>query len=230
MSEYPAGGYVGTTGVSAASGDIEEPSLKDKAVQSADAGKQAVSEVAQTAMGDARDVLGEGKAQARNLVGEARDQLRDHAGEQHRNAVTNLRSLGDELRSMANGSDREGGVASELVAQAADRTHGAADWLDGREPEDLLEELRRLARRRPGAFLLGALAAGVVAGRLTRGAVAVHSADETGPDSQSLAARSQDRASEVSAAPGSGYGADLGAGIYGEGAELGTAPRGRGTV
>jgi hypothetical protein len=219
MSEYPAGGYVGTTGVSAASGDIEEPSLKDKAVQSADAGKQAVSEVAQTAMGDARDVLGEGKAQARNLVGEARDQLRDHAGEQQRNAVTNLRSLGDELRSMANGSDREG-VASELVAQAADRTHGAADWLDGREPEDLLEELRRLARRRPGAFLLGALAAGVVAGRLTRGAVAVHSADETGPDSQSLAARSQDRVSELSAA----------AGIYGEGAELGTAPRGRGTV
>lgn len=229
MSEYPAGGYVGTTGVSAASGDTEEPSLKDKAVQSADAGKQAVSEVAQTAMGDARDVLGEGKAQARNLVGEARDQLRDHAGEQQRNAVTNLRSLGDELRSMANGSDREG-VASELVAQAADRTHGAADWLDGREPEDLLEELRRLARRRPGAFLLGAVAAGVVAGRLTRGAVAVHSADETGPDSQPLAARSQDRASELSAAPESGYGADPRAGIYGEGAELSTAPRGRGTV
>ena len=37
-----------------------------------------------------------------------------------------------------------------------------------------------MARRRPGAFLLGAVAAGVVAGRLTRGAVdAARSDDDT---------------------------------------------------
>ncbi len=78
------------------------------------------------------------------------------------------------------GSSEQNGVASDLVGQAADRTHGVADWLDGRQPEDLLDELRRLARRRPGAFLIGALAAGVVAGRLTRGAVAAHSDDSSG--------------------------------------------------
>jgi hypothetical protein len=166
-----------------------DASVKDKAAESAQAGKQAASEVAQTAAGQAKQVVGEAQSQARNLVGEARDQLRSHAGDQHRNAVSNLRSLGDELRSMGANSE-QGGVASELVTQAADRTHGVADWLDGRQPEDLLEELRRFARRRPGAFLLGALAAGVVAGRLTRGAVAAHSEDN-GADTPDLAATAQ---------------------------------------
>jgi hypothetical protein len=46
-----------------------------------------------------------------------------------------------------------------------------AGWLEQREPGELLDEVRALARRKPGTFLLGALAAGVVAGRLTRGAV-----------------------------------------------------------
>jgi len=46
-----------------------------------------------------------------------------------------------------------------------------ADWLSEREPADLLEEARSLARRRPGAFLVGAALAGVIIGRLTRGVV-----------------------------------------------------------
>ncbi|HKC26518.1 MAG TPA: hypothetical protein VKB75_00770, partial [Jatrophihabitans sp.] len=45
-------------------------------------------------------------------------------------------------------------------------------------PGDLVDELRRFARRRPGAFLMGALAAGVVAGRLGRGVVAAHTEDD----------------------------------------------------
>ena len=49
--------------------------------------------------------------------------------------------------------------------------HDLAGWLDQRDPGELLDEVRGIARRKPGTFLLGALAAGVVAGRLTRGAV-----------------------------------------------------------
>jgi hypothetical protein len=61
------------------------------------------------------------------------------------------------------------GVASEFARQAADRLHGAASWLEKREPADLLNEARNFARRRPGAFLIGAAVAGLVAGRVTRG-------------------------------------------------------------
>lgn len=163
-----------------------DASVKDKAAQSAQAGTQAAAEVAQTATGQAKQVAAEAQSQARDLVGEARNQLRSHAGDQHRNAVTSLRSLGDELRSMASNSEQNG-VATDLVRQAADRTHGVADWLDNREPGDLLDELRRVARGRPGTFLLGALAAGVVAGRVTRGAVAAHSQDNASGDDASLA-------------------------------------------
>lgn len=150
----------------------EDTSVKDKAAQSTQAGKEAASNLASTATEQVQNVAGEAQKQARDLVGEARGQLRGQVGEQHRTAVTNLRSLGDELNSMS--ENGQGGVATDLVSRAAGQAHGVADWLDGREPEDILDEVRRFARRRPGAFLLGALAAGVVAGRLGRGTVAAH--------------------------------------------------------
>jgi hypothetical protein len=71
---------------------------------------------------------------------------------------------------MAEGGDGSG-PASDLAKQAAERVEDAARWLDNREPGDLVEEFRGLARRRPGAFLLGAAAAGLLVGRLTRGAI-----------------------------------------------------------
>jgi hypothetical protein len=79
-----------------------------------------------------------------------------------------LRSVGDDLENMASHSD--GGTASGLVREAADRARALSSRLDGREPRELLDDVRGFARRRPGTFLLGALVAGVVAGRLTRGA------------------------------------------------------------
>jgi hypothetical protein len=59
-------------------------------------------------------------------------------------------------------------VASDLVRQAADRSHSVASWLDGRDPGSLLDEVKTFARRRPGTFLLLAAGAGVLAGRLGR--------------------------------------------------------------
>jgi hypothetical protein len=164
--------------------DTSDASMKDRAAESAQAGKQAAAEVAQTAVGQAKEVAATAQDQAKNLLGDARNQLRSQAGEQHRKAVTNLRSLGDELRSMSSQSE-PGGMAGRVIGQAADHAHNAANWLDGRPPEDVLAELRRLAQRRPGAFLLGALGAGVVAGRLTRGVVAAHS-DDAGEDAGQL--------------------------------------------
>jgi hypothetical protein len=83
---------------------------------------------------------------------------------------------------MAEGG-QQSGPASEIARQTADRADRYADWLDKREPGDLVEEARSFARRRPGAFLLGATLAGVVVGRLTRGAVDAARAD-SGPTPQ----------------------------------------------
>ena len=161
-----------------AGSDSGDPSVKDKAADTAEAGKQAAGEVAQTATDKAKDVAQETKAQARNVLGEAQGQLREQTRAQHQNLITNLRSLGDELNTMAERSEQPG-TATDLVSQAGDRAHSVASWLDEREPAQLVDEVRAFARRRPAAFIVGALAAGVVAGRLTRGAVAAHQDDSS---------------------------------------------------
>jgi hypothetical protein len=60
-------------------------------------------------------------------------------------------------------------VVSDLAHEASQRIKAFASALDDREPAELLDEVRRFARQRPGAFLGLAAFAGVVAGRLTRG-------------------------------------------------------------
>jgi hypothetical protein len=160
------------------------PSMTDKASEAASQGKEAVGQVTQTAAEHAQEVKDEAVRQARDLAGEARQQLSSQVGQQHRSLVTNIRSLGSELGSMADGSGGKSGLATELVGQARERLDGVADWLDGRDPNQILDEVRSYARRRPGMFLLGALAAGVVAGRVTRGVVAAHTSDDSASTTQ----------------------------------------------
>ncbi|MFI6231737.1 hypothetical protein ACIBCR_31015 [Micromonospora echinospora] len=123
--------------------------------------------VAQTAKDQGREVIGEATRQARNVYGEARTQLAGQAADQQRRAASGLRSLAEEMRSMAQ-QGGQGGPVTELAHQAADRVHGVAGWLDERQPGDLLHEVRDYARRNPGTFLVGAALLGVLAGRLTR--------------------------------------------------------------
>jgi hypothetical protein len=132
----------------------------------ADAGRQ----VAGTAAEQAANVAQEVKSQARDLVGEARGQVQQQAQAGQQKAADGIRGLAQELRQMSE-SGQQSGTVSEVARQAAGRAEDLADWISRREPGDLVEEVRSLARRRPGAFLLGAALAGVVVGRLTRGAV-----------------------------------------------------------
>ncbi|MET7671958.1 hypothetical protein [Micromonospora luteifusca] len=142
--------------------------VRDQARHVGSEAAQAGGAVAQTAKEQGTEVGREAARQARNLYGEARTQLASQTGEQQRRAAGGLRSLADEMRSMAEQGGQAGPV-SELARQAADRVHGVAGWLEEREPGDLLTEVRDYARRNPGTFLVGAAVLGVLAGRLTRG-------------------------------------------------------------
>jgi hypothetical protein len=55
-----------------------------------------------------------------------------------------------------------------------------ADALENRQPSELLDEVRRFARQRPGVFLLSAAAVGFIGGRLTRGIAAEAHDDGSG--------------------------------------------------
>lgn len=145
----------------------------DVAQHSQDAAKQ----VAATGKQGAQDVAGEAKKQASDLLGRTKDQLNEQVETQRVSAVETLKDLGTQLAAMTDDVDQEG-TAIDLVTAARDRVQDAAQWLDQHEGNDLLDEARRVGRQRPGAFLLTAALAGVAAGRLTRGSVAVHTEND----------------------------------------------------
>jgi hypothetical protein len=124
--------------------------------------------VTQTATNQAKVVVSETARQARDLLGEAGGQVRDQSSVQQQKAASQLHSVADELHEMV-AKGGQSGLATEVAQQAADRLHGAASWLERREPADVLQAVRDFARRRPAVFLAGAVAAGLAAGRLTRG-------------------------------------------------------------
>lgn len=131
--------------------------------------RERAGQVGGTAKDEAAGIAQEVKSQTRDLVEEARHQVRQQVDSQRSRLSELLRDVGEELEQMADRSDRNG-IASEVARQAAQRTQDARGYLDG--GGDVVEDVRRFARRRPGTFLLGAVAAGVLAGRATRAATA----------------------------------------------------------
>ncbi|NUP35111.1 MAG: hypothetical protein HOU01_25880 [Streptomycetaceae bacterium] len=159
---------LGATSTGGQGSDSTASAVGQEAKSVASDAAQSGRQVADTAASGAKDVVSEATTQLRQLFDQLRSELDGQASSQGQRAVGGLRSLADELREMASGSQQQG-IAGEAAHQAADRASSFADWLDNKQPGDILDEVRSLARRRPGAFLLGAAAIGVLGGRMTRG-------------------------------------------------------------
>jgi hypothetical protein len=171
------------TGTGAGIGD--DASAKDHSQQAASTAADESKHMAGVVADEARSVADEAKDHARNLVSEARSQLQGQVDDQSRQQkdmlVGTLSTFGDDLASMAqNGS----GLAADVAHQVAERASSLSRHLDGREPGELLDDVRRFARQRPGTFLLGALVAGVIVGRLARGTKDAIEAAEGTPDAR----------------------------------------------
>ena len=159
----------------------------DRAKETASTAVDQGRNVAGTAKEEAANVAGTAAEEARGVVNEAVRQVSDQAGEQaatQRDRLSaTLRTFGDDLEKMVAGEGAGSGMAADLVREISERARTWGSHLQDREPGQLVEEARDFARRRPGTFLVGALAAGVVAGRLFRatadGAAAASLADTT---------------------------------------------------
>lgn len=156
-----------------APGTFNEPGAEEQAEQAAGTAVDEGKRLTSVAGNETQKVATEAKEQGRALLDDARTQLEEQSRTQRDRFVQTLGTLGDDLDRMSGQADS--GLASDLVGQAARRVRDLRGHLDGREPAELLDEVRSFARRRPGTFLLGAVAAGVVAGRMTRGAQKAHS-------------------------------------------------------
>lgn len=142
-----------------------------------DTAKDAGAQVVESAKEQVGAVTREAGRQTRDLLDQLRSEATDQAATQQQRAAGGLRSLADELSGMASRSEQDG-PATDLARQAADRLQDVAQWLENRNPGDVLDEVRSFARRRPGAYLALAAGAGMLAGRLTRGLTSHDDGDE----------------------------------------------------
>jgi hypothetical protein len=142
--------------------------VKDQASDLGHSSVQAGKHVADVAREQASGVAAEAGRQGRDLLQQAQGQLEEQAARGQRRLADRLLSLSDELRSMADASG-QGGMAAGLAHQAASRVGDAGQWLGGRKPGQVVDEMQSFARRKPAVFLALAAGAGLVAGRLTRG-------------------------------------------------------------
>jgi len=151
--------------------------VRDQAVGLGQSGAAAGQHAAGITREQAAEVSAEVSRQGRDLLRDAQGQLAQQAASAQQRLAAGLRAVGDELTSMA-GRDDQSGAAGRVARDAASRAHSAGHWLDAREPAQVLDDVRAFARRRPGTFLAAALAAGLAAGRLTRGLAAAHSDED----------------------------------------------------
>lgn len=165
---------------------VEE--AKGEARQVADTAVASGTEVAATARDEAQNVAAETKQQAASLLATVRSEVGQQASSSQSRIAEALHGLSKELGSMASTS-QESGPLTDLAHQASRKGGEIAHWLQDREPSDVLEEARSFARRRPGTFLVVCGLAGVVAGRLTRGAVASRTSVDSHDQARVNAAR-----------------------------------------
>jgi hypothetical protein len=197
--------YGEPTGTDTGSGSTVD-TAKSEAVNVKDTAVDAAGGVKDVAKGEVTNVAEEAKYQARNLVDQARSELRGQAGNQQSVLADKLHGWASELGSMASKSDGSGPM-SDVAQEASRRVGEFSHWLENHEPADLLDEVKRYARRKPGTFLALCAAAGVVAGRLTRGAVGANTSVDS--DREATPARAYDGGAydyESAAPSGAGYG------------------------
>jgi uncharacterized protein YjbJ (UPF0337 family) len=148
-------------------GSHEAADNSSKVATAADTAKETAKDEARNVAGTAKEqagaVVGEARGQVRRLASQAKDQATDRVRGQHNQLVDRLRGLADEFQEMGGDGDSPG---KALVSDLGQRGRRVADYLGDRGPEGLVSELTDFARRRPFAFLAGAVAAGFLVGRL----------------------------------------------------------------
>ena len=157
---------------------------KDEAAQVGQAAASAASDVAGTAQQQAGQVAGEAVNQLKSLTDEAKKQAAQQASGATDRLSEAVRSLANEVRDLGQGKADGSGTVAGLAAQLADKGEQLADYVSSQGPNGLVQELRMFAARKPGTFLLGALAAGVATGRLVKGATASSSGSGQGSSGQ----------------------------------------------
>jgi hypothetical protein len=127
-----------------------------------------VREMGRAAAGEASGLKDEFSAQARRVLDDVRAEAGAQAEERAGRLAENVRQLATRLNALAEGRNDEAGPLPDYARRAANRAGSLAEMLSNRNVDQMLDDVRRTARRRPGLFLVSAGLAGVTVGRVTR--------------------------------------------------------------
>jgi hypothetical protein len=142
--------------------------MADQASDVASTAAQSGREVGSEAANQASEVMRQTKEQMHTLIDDTKQQIQTQAQQRGEQASQALHSFSDQLISLAEGRPEDAGRLPEYVREAESRVRDVASRLQTRGPEGVVSDLGDFARRRPGAFLLGAAFAGFMVGRVVR--------------------------------------------------------------
>ncbi|MCU1343782.1 MAG: hypothetical protein JWL70_48 [Acidimicrobiia bacterium] len=142
----------------------------EKATQVGQAAKEGATESLAAVKQEMSAATSDMAGQARNLLNQSRGQVRTEAQAQTEKLSQSLRTVGTQMHALADGRPEEAGPVADYARQAAQSVSRYADSIQERGLDGVLRDTQQFARRRPGTFLLGALVAGALAGRLVRNA------------------------------------------------------------
>lgn len=141
---------------------------KEQGKQVADQAKEEASSITDKIREEAGSVGHVAEQQARGLFEDARHQLRDQGEQQVGRLSEVLHGFSEKLQALQEGRAEDAGPLADYLERARSQVDDAAQRIEDLGLSGALDETRRFARRRPGAYLGGAAIAGLVVGRLAR--------------------------------------------------------------
>lgn len=141
---------------------------KEQVGQVAGTAVEGAKKVADVAQSQAGEVLGDAADAARDVVHELRTELRQQASTQTQRAAEGLRTFAQQIEALRSGRPQDAGPAGDYARQLGEKIQALSQRVESGGFDGVVRDVRRFARRRPGAFLLGAAAAGFAVGRIVR--------------------------------------------------------------
>jgi hypothetical protein len=143
------------------------------------AGEEARDEIRREVGGKAESLKEEAKARAGRLLDDAKERARSAIDERKEGLAQDVGDFAHALRASASDlQNHHKGYVAQYVEQAASSVEQIADTLHRQDLQDLMRRTEDFARRQPGLFIGGAVAAGFALARFLKSSAERRVAEE----------------------------------------------------
>jgi ElaB/YqjD/DUF883 family membrane-anchored ribosome-binding protein len=147
----------------------QEPGAGERLQQAGEEARDEMRREAERARGKAESLKEEAKERAGRLLDEAKDRARSAIDQRKEGLAQDVGDFAHALRASASDLQKhDKGYVAHYVEQAASSVEQIADTLHRQDLKDLVRHTEDFARRQPGLFIGGAVAAGFALARFLK--------------------------------------------------------------